>query len=109
MRMRIHPSSKIEHMVMTTAKKTSSGYLLNGTKRWITNGTVSQVALVWAKLDGKVRGFLVPTDSKGFTSRDIHGKWSLRASITSELIMEDCEVADDAILPNVEGLRGPLS
>lgn len=95
--------------MLTTARKTAGGYVLNGTKRWITNGSVAQVALVWAKLDGKVHGFLVPTNSKGFTARDIHGKWSLRASVTSELILEDCEVGEDAILPNVSGLRGPLS
>jgi glutaryl-CoA dehydrogenase len=95
--------------MLTTARKTSGGYVLNGTKRWITNGSISQVALVWAKLDGVVRGFLVPTDSAGFEARDIHGKWSLRASVTSELIMEDCEVSEDAILPGVQGLKGPLS
>ncbi|MCG8422872.1 MAG: acyl-CoA dehydrogenase family protein [Proteobacteria bacterium] len=95
--------------MLTTAKKTQSGYVLNGTKRWITNGTIADVALVWARLDGKVRGFLVPTDSKGFTARDIHGKWSMRASVTSELIMEDCEVGEDTMLPGVEGMRGPLS
>ncbi len=95
--------------MLTTARKISGGYVLNGTKRWITNGSVAQVALVWAKLDGTVRGFLVPTSSKGFTARDIHGKWSLRASVTSELILEDCEVGEDAILPGVSGMRGPLS
>lgn len=95
--------------MLTTAKKTAKGYVLNGTKRWITNGSIAHLAVVWAKLDGKVHGFLVPTDSPGFTTRDIHGKWSLRASVTSELIMEDCEVAADAILPGVAGLRGPLS
>ncbi len=95
--------------MLTTAKKTSGGYVLNGTKRWITNGSVAQVALVWAKLEGKVHGFLVPTTSKGFSARDIHGKWSLRASVTSELVMEDCEVGEDALLPGVSGLRGPLS
>jgi glutaryl-CoA dehydrogenase len=95
--------------MLTTAAKTASGYRLNGTKRWITNGSIAHVALVWAKLDGKVRGFLVPTSSKGFTARDIHGKWSLRASVTSELILEDCEVGEDAILPEVEGLKGPLA
>jgi glutaryl-CoA dehydrogenase len=95
--------------MLTTAKKTSGGYVLNGTKRWITNGSIAQVALVWAKLDGKVHGFLVPAKSKGFTARDIHGKWSLRASVTSELIMEDCEVGEDALLPGVAGMRGPLS
>jgi glutaryl-CoA dehydrogenase len=96
--------------MLTTATKSAGGYVLNGTKRWITNGSIADVALVWAKLDGgKVRGFLVPTDSKGFEARDIHGKWSLRASVTSELIMEDCEVGEDAILPGVEGLKGPLT
>lgn len=95
--------------MMTTAVKTPGGYRLNGTKRWITNATIAQVALVWAKLDGRVHGFLVPTTSKGFTARDIPGKWSLRASVTGELIMEDCEVGEDALLPGVSGLRGPLS
>jgi glutaryl-CoA dehydrogenase len=95
--------------MLTTATRTQGGYRLNGTKRWITNGSVAQVALVWAKLDGKVHGFLVPTKSKGFTARDIHGKWSLRASVTSELILEDVEVGEDALLPGVSGLRGPLS
>lgn len=93
----------------TTAVKTPGGYRLNGTKRWITNASIAQVALVWAKLDGRVHGFLVPTASKGFTARDIPGKWSLRASVTGELIMEDCEVGEDALLPGVSGLRGPLS
>lgn len=95
--------------MITTARRTSGGYLLNGTKRWITNGSVAQVALVWAKLDGVVHGFLVPTSTKGFTARDIHGKWSLRASTTSELILEDVEVGEDALLPGVRGMRGPLS
>ncbi|HUH04369.1 MAG TPA: acyl-CoA dehydrogenase family protein [Kofleriaceae bacterium] len=95
--------------MLTAARKTAGGYVLNGTKRWITNGSVAKVALVWAKLDGKVHGFLVPTDSPGFTARDIHGKWSLRASITSELILEDCEVGADALLPGVSGMKGPLS
>ena len=93
----------------TRAVKTAHGYRLTGTKRWITNGSIAQVALVWAKLDGKVHGFLVPTDAPGFSARDIHGKWSLRASVTSELVLEDCEVGDDALLPGVSGLRGPLS
>jgi glutaryl-CoA dehydrogenase len=95
--------------MLTTATRTSGGFLLRGTKRWITNGSVSQVALVWAKLDGVVRGFLVPTDRPGFTARDIPGKWSLRASVTSELILEDVEVPEDAMLPGVTGLKGPLS
>ncbi len=95
--------------MMTTATKTPGGYRLNGTKRWITNGSVAHVALVWAKLEGKVHGFLVPTKTKGFTARDLPGKWSLRASVTSELIMEDCEIPEDAVLPGVSGMRGPLS
>lgn len=95
--------------MLTTAVRTDSGYRLTGTKRWITNGSVAQVALVWAKLDGVVRGFLVPTTAKGFSARDIHGKWSLRASVTSELVLEDCEVGEDALLPGVSGMRGPLS
>ncbi len=95
--------------MLTTATRTAGGYRLNGTKRWITNGSVAHVALVWAKLDGKVHGFLVPTSTKGFTARDIHGKWSLRASVTSELVLEDVEVGEDALLPGVAGMRGPLS
>ena len=95
--------------MLTTATRTHGGYRLRGTKRWITNGSVAQVALVWAKLDGAVRGFLVPTSSPGFTARDIHGKWSLRASVTSELVLEDVEVGEDALLPGVTGLKGPLS
>ncbi|HET9623447.1 MAG TPA: acyl-CoA dehydrogenase family protein [Kofleriaceae bacterium] len=95
--------------MLTTAVRTASGFRLNGTKRWITNGSIAHVALVWAKLEGKVHGFLVPTKTPGFTARDIHGKWSLRASVTSELHLEDVEVGADAILPGVAGLRGPLS
>jgi glutaryl-CoA dehydrogenase len=95
--------------MLTSAMKISNGYRLTGTKRWITNGSIAQVALVWAKLDGEVRGFLVPTDRPGFTARDIHGKWSLRASITSELHLDDVEVGEDAILPGVVGLKGPLA
>jgi glutaryl-CoA dehydrogenase len=95
--------------MLTTATRTNGGYSITGTKRWITNGSVAKLALVWAKLDGKVRGFLVPTSTPGFTARDIHGKWSLRASVTSELILEDVVVGEDALLPNVSGLKGPLS
>jgi glutaryl-CoA dehydrogenase len=95
--------------MLTTATRTQSGYRINGTKRWITNGSVAHVALVWAKLEDKVRGFLVPTKTPGFTARDIHGKWSLRASVTSELVLEDVAVGEEALLPGVSGLRGPLS
>ena len=95
--------------MLTTAVRDGDGFRINGTKRWITNGSIAQLALVWAKLDDEVRGFLVPTSSPGFSARDIHGKWSLRASVTSELILEDCRVGSDALLPGVTGLKGPLS
>jgi len=95
--------------MLTTARKVDGGYALTGTKRWITNGSIADVALVWAKLDGRVHGFLVPAGTKGFTARDLHGKWSLRASVTSELILDDAVVGEDAILPGVSGMRGPLS
>jgi glutaryl-CoA dehydrogenase len=96
----------------TVAREDGEGYVLNGTKRWITNGHMAQVAIVWAKvggLDGEVRGFIVPTDKKGFEARPIHKKMSLRASVTSELILEDVRVSKDALLPNVKGMKGPLS
>ena len=96
----------------TTAIDDGDSYVLNGTKRWITNGNLAEVALVWAKVggvDGEIRGFLVPTDKKGFEARLIHKKVSLRASVTSELILEDVRVPKDAILPNVRGMKGPLS
>ena len=86
------------------------GYRLNGAKRWITNGSIADVAIVWARLDGeKVHGFLVPKGTKGFSAPKIEDKFSLRASVTSELILEDVELGPDAILPNVSGMRGPLS
>ena len=95
--------------MITRAEKVQGGYRLNGRKRWITNGNIAKVAIVWAKLDGEIRGFLVPTETKGFTAEKIEDKFSLRASVTSELILEDCEVGEDAILPGVKGLKGPLS
>ncbi len=96
----------------TTAIDDGDSWVINGTKRWITNGNLAQVALVWAKVggvNGEVRGFLVETDKKGFEARLIHKKMSLRASVTSELIMEDVRIPKDAILPNVKGMKGPLS
>jgi glutaryl-CoA dehydrogenase len=96
----------------TVARDDGDSFVLNGTKRWITNGNLAHVALVWAKVggvDGEVRGFLVPTDTKGFEARPIHKKMSLRASVTSELILEDVRIPKDAILPNVRGMKGPLS
>jgi glutaryl-CoA dehydrogenase len=96
----------------TTARDDGTHYVLNGTKRWITNGNLAHVALVWAKVggvEGEVRGFLVPTDTKGFEARIIHKKVSLRASVTSELILEDVRIPKDAVLPGVRGMKGPLS
>ena len=94
----------------TVAKKTNGGYILNGTKMWITNGTNADIAVVWAKTeDGVVRGFLVEREMEGFTAPEMKHKWSLRASITSELIMQDVFVPEENLLPGVEGLKGPLS
>jgi glutaryl-CoA dehydrogenase len=95
--------------MLTTARRVQGGYSITGTKRWITNGSLAGVALVWAKLDGVVRGFLVPTKTPGFLANVIHGKWSLRASVTSELVLEDVVVGEDALLPGVTGMKGPLS
>lgn len=95
--------------MITRAKKDGNEYILNGTKRWITNGGVSGVAIVWAKDDnGKIKGFLVDRGTKGFHVRDIHHKFSLRASVTSELIFEDCRIPASQML-EVEGLRGPFA
>jgi glutaryl-CoA dehydrogenase len=92
-----------------TAKKVGDQYVLNGEKRWITSGGIADVAIVWARDDeGKVRGFLVDRGTKGFSTRDIEGKFSLRASVTSELIFEDCAIPLDAVLPGSGGLRSPL-
>jgi len=93
----------------TTAKKSGSGWVLNGAKQWITNGTLSDVAVVWAQTDDGIRGFLVEKGTPGFTSSDQHGKFSLRASTTSELGFHDCKIPEDAILPGAQGLKGPLS
>ena len=95
--------------MITNAKRVKDGFLLNGSKYWITNGTLADVALVWAKLDGRIRGFLVEKGTKGFKAEDIPGKYSLRASATSGLVLEDCLVPESAMLPGAEGLKGPLS
>ena len=93
----------------TTAKTVADGYVLNGAKMWITNGTIADVAVVWARLDGgAIRGFLVEKGTKGYTAPEQKRKHSLRASVTSELILQDVHVSKDAILPGVEGLKGPL-
>src|SRR4029077_16486104 len=96
----------------TVAIDDGDSYVLTGTKRWITSGNLAQVALVWAKIggpDGEIRGFLVPTDKSGFEARLIHRKVSLRASVTSELVLDDVRVSTDALLPGVRGMKGPLS
>jgi glutaryl-CoA dehydrogenase len=100
--------------MITTARETRDGWVLNGAKMWITNGSMADVAVVWAKtgaLDDPrtIRGFIVPTDAKGFTAKDQQGKLSLRASDTSELVLEDVHVGKDALLPNSGGLKAPLS
>lgn len=94
----------------TTAKKDGDEWIINGSKMWITNGSLADVALVWAKdEDGIVRGFLLEKGMEGFTSNDIHGKLSLRASVTSELSMVNVRVPDSSRLPDIAGLKGPLS
>jgi glutaryl-CoA dehydrogenase len=93
----------------TAARRDGSDWVLNGNKMWITNGGIADVAVVWAQADEGVRGFLVPRGTKGFTTRDIHRKLSLRASVTSELILDDVRLPGDAVLPGVKGLQGPLS
>ena len=93
----------------TRCKKDGSDWIINGNKMWITNGTLADVAVVWARdEEGIVRGFLLEKGMDGFTSSDIHGKLSLRCSVSSELSMSDVRVPDTARLPNVEGLKGPL-
>ena len=95
--------------MITRAERVPGGFKLNGVKRWITNGTLADVAVVWAKLDGVVHGFLVDKGTKGFSAMKIEDKWSLRASVTAELFLEDCVVPESAILPNVKGMKGPLA
>ena len=93
----------------TTARLENDEWVLNGTKMWITNGSIADVAIIWAMTDSGVRGFIVPTDTPGFSATDIKGKMSLRVSITSELILTDVRLPLDAVLPDVTGLKGPLS
>ncbi len=93
----------------TNAVRDGSGFVLNGEKTWITNGTVADVAVVWARLDGVIRGFLVERGTPGFTSSDIHGKWSLRTSITSSLSFADCRIPSENLLPGTGGLKSALA
>jgi glutaryl-CoA dehydrogenase len=94
--------------MVTRAEKVAGGYKLNGAKTWISNAPVAHVAVVWAKLDGVIRGFIVERGAKGFSTPKIEGKLSLRASITGEIVLADCVVGDDNLLPNAKGLAGPF-
>ncbi|NJC71418.1 acyl-CoA dehydrogenase [Planosporangium thailandense] len=93
----------------TRATRDGSDWILNGSKMWITNGSIADVAVVWARTDDGIRGFIVPRGTPGFTAHEIHRKLSLRASVTGELVLDDCRLPAAAMLPNVRGLRGPLS
>lgn len=96
--------------MITNIKDDGDAYILNGAKMWITNSPVADIAVVWAKDEsGKIRGMVVETDSKGFSAPEIHGKWSLRASITGELVFEDVRVPKENVFPEIKGLKGPLS
>ncbi len=92
----------------TRARRTPGGFVLNGTKRWITNGTIADIAIVWAQLDGEVRGFIVETNLAGFQAPEIKNKLSLRASVTSDLNLDDVEIPEDCLLPKTGGLKSPL-
>jgi glutaryl-CoA dehydrogenase len=94
--------------MITRAEEKDNCYVLNGAKMWITNGTIADIAVVWAKLNGVVHGFLVEKGTKGFTAPEMKGKHSLRASVTSELIFQDCMIPKENILPKTEGLKSPL-
>ena len=94
--------------MVTRAEPVDGGYVLNGAKMWITNSPIADLAVVWAKLDGKIRGFVVERGMKGFSTPKIEGKMSLRASITGEIVLEDVEVPEENLLPNVSGLAGPF-
>ncbi len=93
----------------TRARRDGNGWVLSGTKRWITNGSLADVAIVWARADEGILGFLVERGTKGFSTSEMVGKWSLRASVTSELVLEEVRVPDSARLPGAQGLKGPLA
>ena len=94
--------------MITKAEKVDGGYILNGAKMWITNGSIADIAIVWAKVDGVIRGFIVDTKSKGFSAPFMKGKLSLRASVTSELVFQDVFVPEENLLPEAKGLKAPL-
>jgi glutaryl-CoA dehydrogenase len=93
----------------TAARRDGSDWVLNGTKMWITNGNVADLAIIWARTEGGIRGFIVPTASRGFTANLIHRKASLRASVTSELVLDNVRIPNELMLPGVSSMRGPLS
>jgi glutaryl-CoA dehydrogenase len=93
----------------TSARRDGDDWIVSGTKMWITNGGVADVAVVWAQTEDGIRGFVVPTDAKGFAANDIERKMSLRASVTSELVLDEVRLSGDAVLPEVRGMKGPLS
>ena len=93
----------------TFARRDGSDWVLNGTKMWITNGSIAHVAIVWAQTDDGIRGFIVPAGTKGFTASNIHRKLSLRASVTSELLLQDCRLPAESLLEQARGLAGPLA
>jgi glutaryl-CoA dehydrogenase len=96
--------------MLTRAVRKNDCYVLNGEKMWITSGSIADIAVIWAKCeDDKIRGFLVEKGAPGFKAWDVHGKWSLRASVTSGLAMTDCRIPAENLLPKVEGLKGPLA
>ncbi|HEX3091645.1 MAG TPA: acyl-CoA dehydrogenase family protein, partial [Candidatus Angelobacter sp.] len=95
----------------TRAVRSGNEYVLNGEKMWITSGSIADIAIIWAKVedeDNKIRGFLVETDRPGFRAEDVHGKWSLRASVTSSLSMQDVHIPESNLLPKTGGLKSPL-
>tara|TARA_B100001115_G_scaffold158766_1_gene132110 strand:- start:1088 stop:2317 length:1230 start_codon:yes stop_codon:yes gene_type:complete len=92
----------------TKAVRDGDSFILNGAKMWITNGTIADMAIVWAKLDGEIRGFIVEKDDSGFSAPEMKGKHSFKSSITSELVFQDCKIPADRMLPNIKGMKGPL-
>jgi glutaryl-CoA dehydrogenase len=94
--------------MVTTAEKVQNGYILNGAKMWITNGTIADIAIVWAKLDGEIQGFIVEKEFVGFSAPEMKNKWSLRASVTSELVLNNVFVPRENVLLNARGLKAPL-
>jgi glutaryl-CoA dehydrogenase len=95
--------------MQTRAKRDGRDWVLNGTKRWITNGSIAHLAVIWARTENGIRGFLVERGTRGYQTTDIHHKLSMRASVTSELILEECRIPADHELPGAQGLKGPLS